>query len=214
MTTLLSQPVDPLLSSNINTMNYSKHLFTEQLKQMKQCWPPLTETMTTPCAIRSAATTHSTSIPPFSTNSPSTNTNAAIAISPFPDAQHDMTNTTQASTASLQEIFQHQLHLLQNIKEQMALLCTLIDRLICARKTPLLGPQTHLKSSPYDLTPNKYCLQIQQLVLTLTFHGNLLHSTFTQKPLTRMKTIMTPTKTTAACGCPAIFRTKDYLCPP
>jgi len=56
------------------------------------------------CAIRSAAATQSTSIPPLPTFSPSTITTAAIVFSPFPVACQAMANvtpTSQANTTSL-----------------------------------------------------------------------------------------------------------------
>jgi len=111
------------------------------------------------CKIRSAATTQSTSILPPIASSPSTITTTAIALSPHLDACSATTNMTYSTqmthTTSLQEIFQHQLHILKQIKELTKTLCQLIDCLVYALTDPIPAPKPW-KSHLIGPTPSQH----------------------------------------------------------
>jgi len=103
---------------------------------------------------------------------------------------------------------------LKKIKEQMALLCNLLDCLEYKLTKPIPAPKIHWKSCPSDLIPHLYLLKTHQSFIPQAHKGQLLHPPPTQPPLPCMNTIQTMTKTTVTHGCQAALRTKASLHPP
>jgi len=101
-----------------------------------------------------------------------------------------------------------------NLLETLSGLHVWMQSLLLCIYHPIPAPKTHWKLCPSNLTPTKSLLQTQQSLVTPTRNGHLLLMTTTQKSLPHMQMLLTMTKTTVVYGCQAMFRTKDYLCPP
>jgi len=156
-------------------------------------------------ATMKAATTQFTGMPHPITNSLSTITMATLTFPPHPNISITTTKATHThyldATASLQDIFPHHLHLLQQIKEKTEILRKLVDRLVSALTTSTPAPHIPLMSSLAELHLTK----------------NLCHAMYpnpTKKSLPRIKMIKTMTTPTVISNCTAMFRTKDHLRPP